>query len=298
MNGGFAFFSTTLKPIEPAKEMGAYEALWMEPGASFKKIAKLFKEKLYRLPSELVPEHLIEKFKEQALSILVKRNIKHFGIKVFGAVDYPKRLRDAQHPVELLYYQGYWDLVNTRSIAVVGSRDATELGIKRTKKLVKHLVNDGFTIVSGLARGIDTAAHTTAIKEGGNTIAVIGTPLSYYYPKENAYLQKEIATNHLLISQVPIIRYSRQNFKTNRFFFPERNITMSALTEATVIVEASERSGTLYQARAALKQGRKLFILKSCLDNPNITWPRRFLNQGAILVEEYVDIKRALLPLN
>jgi DNA processing protein len=108
---------------------------------------------------------------------------------------------------------------------------------------VKELVRDNFTVVSGLAAGIDTVAHTTAIDTGGRTIAVLGTPLTRVYPAANRDLQNRIAREHLVISQVPVRRYERQTPKVNRFFFPERNITMSALTEATVIIEAGETSG-------------------------------------------------------
>lgn len=111
---------------------------------------------------------------------------------------------------------------------------------------------------------------------GGNTIAVIGTPLSHNYPKQNVKLQKKIRENFLLISQVPFQRYLDQDYRSNRIFFPERNITMSALTKATIIVEASDTSGTLTQARAALAQGRKLFILESCFQNPSISWPAKY----------------------
>jgi DNA processing protein len=159
---------------------------------------------------------------------------------------------------------------------------------------VKRLVEDKFTIVSGLARGIDTIAHQTAIAAGGLTVGVLGTPLSHSYPNENKELQKRLAEDYLLISQVPIIRYSQQHPNQNRFFFPQRNITMSALTEATVIVEAGETSGTLVQARAAIAQKRKLFILDNCFRNPAITWPAKFQEQGAIRVREYDDIREHL----
>ncbi len=151
-----------------------------------------------------------------------------------------------------------------------------------------------FPIVPGLAAGVDTVAHQTAIEKNGRTIAIIGTPLSHSYPKQNAELQRFIAQNFLLISQVPVLRYEKQDFRINRFFFPERNITMSALTEATVIVEAGETSGTLIQARAALQQGRKLFILDSCFRNKNLTWPHKYAERGAIRVTDYDDIKQQL----
>ena len=136
--------------------------------------------------------------------------------------DYPQRLRDATHPVELLYFQGWWDLIDTPSVAVVGTRKPSEDGKRRTRRLVKALLADKFTIVSGLAEGIDTVAQETAIGEGGQTIGVIGTPLGHIYPKSNEKLQKTIAEKFLLISQIPVERYEAQNPKTNRFFFPER----------------------------------------------------------------------------
>lgn len=145
-----------------------------------------------------------------------------------------------------------------------------------------------------MAEGVDTYAHQTTLELGGNTIAVIGTPLSHNYPKQNIELQTIIRKNFLLISQVPFQRYLDQDYRSNRIFFPERNITMSALSEATIIVEASDTSGTLTQARAALAQGRKLFILESCFKNSAITWPERFEALGAIRVRDYEDIRSNL----
>ena len=221
--------------------------------------------------------------------------VTRYGVRVHGAGEYPQKLRDAAHPIELLYYQGWWDLAESRSVAVVGTRKPSPDGIARTRKLVKALVKDNFTIVSGLAAGVDTVAHETAIAEGGRTIAVIGTPLSHTYPRENAELQRKIASEFLLISQVPVKRYERQDYRRNRLFFPERNITMSALTEATIIVEAGETSGTLIQARAALHQGRKLFILDNCFQK-GLSWPQKFADKGAVRVVDYDDIRQHLSP--
>jgi DNA processing protein len=145
-----------------------------------------------------------------------------------------------------------------------------------------------------LAVGVDTAAHTAALEAGGRTIAVIGTPLGHHYPPENVELQNRLASEFLVISQVPVLRYAKQAVPQNRLFFPERNITMSALTEATIIVEAGDTSGTLTQARAALYQGRKLFILDSCFTRTDITWPGSFAERGAIRVRQPEDIWNAL----
>jgi len=279
--------------ISPFREMGAYEALWDKKGASFKTISQAL-IKSNSLPSELIENSVAERYGEEAKSVILKAKINRFEVSVAGMRGYPDKLKDADHHVGLLYYRGRWDLLYTRCVSVVGTRVPSPEGLGRTRKLVKALVKDHFTIVSGLAKGIDRAAHGAAIDAEGQTIAVIGTPIHYAYPAENRTLQEQIARDHLLISQVPIIRWHKQHPKQNRIFFPERNIIMSALTEATIIVEAGETSGTLIQARHAMRQGRKLFILESCFHNKSITWPQRFLEAGAIRVQEYSDIIRHL----
>lgn len=280
--------------ISPWLEMGAYETLWNQANATFKSIAELFHSRPHSLPSELVLPAVADSVARDATEILRKAGVGNFGVHVLGATEYPQKLLDANVPLRFLYYQGWWDLVHTPSVAVVGTREPSIDGRARAVKLVKQLVKDKFTIISGLARGIDTIAHKTAIEEGGLTVGVIGTPLSHSYPNENKALQQQIARDYLLISQVPIIRYSQQYPAQNRLFFPERNITMSALTQATVIVEAGETSGTLVQAKAALSQGRKLFILDSCFKNSQITWPAKFEEKGAIRVRTYGDLKQHL----
>jgi DNA processing protein len=281
------------RAISPLLELGAYEALWDKPKTTFKTLSEKFAARPNAVPSDFVSPSKARKYAQFVQRRFREAEVTRFGVRVHGAGEYPKKLRDAAHPIELLYYQGWWDLVESRSVAVVGTRTPTKDGAARATRLVKALIKDGFTIVSGLAAGIDTVAHETAIAEGGRTIAVIGTPLSHTYPKENAELQRKIANEFLLISQVPVQRYERQDYRKNRLFFPERNITMSALTEATIIVEAGETSGTLIQARAALHQHRKLFILDNCF-RKGLTWPRKFADKGAIRVMDYDDIRRHL----
>ena len=283
------------RAISPLRELGAYEALWDKPDTTFKTLSEIFAAGPDALPSDFVPAAKAREYADFVQRRFHEAAVTRYGVRVHGAGEYPRKLRDAAHPIELLYYQGWWDLADSRSVAVVGTRNPTPGGVARTKKLVKALVKDGFTIVSGLAAGIDTAAHGTAIAQGGRTIAVIGTPLSEVYPRENAALQRQIASEFLLISQVPVKRYERQDYRKNRLFFPERNITMSALSEATIIVEAGETSGTLIQARAALQQGRSLFILDNCF-RKGLTWPQKFADKGAVRVVDYDDIRRHLSP--
>jgi DNA processing protein len=284
----------TLRAISPLKEMGAYEALWAKRETTFSSLAAKFRESPELLPSDLVTEYEAKYFSDVVLSMLRDAGVRQFGVRVHRAGEYPEKLRDAEDPVELLYYRGWWDLVETPSVAVVGTRNPSSDGVDRTTRLVRLLVRDGFTIASGLARGVDAAAHRTAIESGGKTIAVIGTPLTRAYPKENTKLQEQIAREFLVVSQVPVFRYSKQDYRRNRLFFPERNKTMSALTEGTIIVEAGATSGTLIQARAALRQGRKLFILDNCFQNSSLSWPHEFEALGAIRVREYSDIRENL----
>ncbi len=281
-------------PISPRRELGAYEALWLEQGATFKTIAEKFAADPSAIPTDFVSESIANARADEVLAKLAKAGVSRFGTRLNLTGNYPEKLRDARYPVEMLYFQGTWELAETRSVAVVGSRSATDDGKRRAGKISRALVEKGFTVVSGLAMGIDAAAHNAAIEAGGQTIAVIGTPIGVYYPKENEALQRKIAEEFLLISQVPVLRYACQHVPQNKLFFPERNVTMSALTEATIIVEASDTSGTLTQARAALQQGRKLFILDSCFEREDITWPASYAKKGAIRVRDLSDIWSAL----
>jgi len=285
------FTKDPFKPISPFLELGAYETLWLQKSASFKSIAERFAKDPAALPSDFVALEEAQKNAHEVLARFKKAGINQFGVRVHRAGDYPKRLRDATYPIEMFYYQGNWEIAdNRKSLAIIGSRNASDIGKKRAAQLARELVGNGFTVVSGLARGIDVSAHMSAIKNKGTTIAVIGTPLNSYYPREHKDLQQYIADRQLLVSQVPVLKYSSRGYLQNRIFFPERNITMSALTLGTIIVEAGEASGSLIQARAVMKQGRKLFILDSCFDRKDITWPEKYLKQGAIRVRTMDDV--------
>lgn len=285
--------------VSPMREMGAYEWLWQQDDGpvkpSFKAVAQLFRDNPGALPSDLVDPDDAIACARKVLDRFEKSGVGSFSVRMHGIGDYQEKLRDAENPLEFLYYQGNWDLAySPKRVAIVGTRSPTDEGIRRARKLTALLVKENYTIVSGLAKGIDTVAHETAIAHGGDTIAVIGTPLDHAYPKENAELQRQIARDHLLISQVPVLLYARRSWQWNRLFFPERNVTMSALSHATVIVEAGDTSGTLIQARAALAQDRLLFILDSNFRNPKLKWPHKYAEKGAIRVQDFDDIKERL----
>lgn len=265
---------------------------------SEKKVSDFFKQRSHNKPSEALLSFVHNNeteydLKVQQVEFAIKDRLSGFSVSIHGDFQYPESLRLADHPVEILYYIGDINLLDTKCISIVGTRNATNQGVLRAKKLAKLLVEQGFTIVSGLAAGIDTAVHTQAILSGGRTIGVLGTPIDKYYPRENRQLQDEIKQGHLLISQVPFFFHNQNiatNPKLNRMFFPRRNVTIAAISMGTVIVEASETSGTLTQARACIAQGKKLFLLNSLFENDSITWPTTYAKKGAIRVLDMNDI--------
>lgn len=177
-----------------------------------------------------------------------------------------------------VFYSGDLSLLDGPTVSIVGTRDVSESGWKRAAQLARDLSKNGITVVSGLAKGVDTAALTSAISNGGHVVAVIGTPLNKAYPAENAFLQQQIYTQHLLISP---FREGERVFRSN---FPARNRVMAALSDATVIIEASDTSGTLHQAAECVRLGRWLFIAKSVVEDPLLTWPKKFLGQPKVNV--------------
>lgn len=204
-----------------------------------------------------------------------------------GDPQYPNRLAQVPGAPRFLFMRGNVSLLNLPSLSVVGTRNPTEGGRLRARKLGYLLAKRGIVVVSGLAQGIDESAHRGALDIGGATIAVIGTPLDQVYPREHLALQKLIGTVGLVVSQF----YPGAGIR--RHHFPMRNATMSGLSLGTVVVEASETSGALIQARQCLKQGRKLFIPQSAIDNPALSWPKRFLERGAHrfgTIEELVEV--------
>ncbi len=176
-------------------------------------------------------------------------------------------------------------------VSVVGSRKASADGLKRAAKLSRLLVERGAVVVSGLAEGIDTAAHRAAIEAGGKTIGVIGTPLDRFYPKSNATLQELMMREHAVLSQFPI------GYPTLPRNFPIRNATMALIVSASVIVEAGESSGALSQGWEALRLGRMLFIMESVVNNRSLKWPKEMLGYGAqVLANDNFDAFFDALP--
>lgn len=178
-------------------------------------------------------------------------------------------------PAEL-FVQGHPELLYAGlKVSIVGSRKPTQAGIADAECLTMSLVDRGATVVSGLAEGIDTVAHETAIRQGGKTIAVLGTPLSEAYPKKNTQLLEKIKKEHLAVTQFPL------GYPTRKENFPMRNRTMALISDATIIVEASETSGTRHQGWEALRLGRLVFLMQSVAENPLLSWPKEMMKYGA-----------------
>ena len=169
-------------------------------------------------------------------------------------------------------------------VSVIGSRAASMPGLAEAKMVAEFLAGNGVTVVSGLARGIDTEAHSVAMGYGGRTIAVLGTPLDMTYPKENHSLQEEIMRDHLAISQY------RFGHRTTPGDFVLRNHTMALVSDGTVVVEAGESGGALYQCRETLRLGRPLFLGRTVLGNESLSWPKKMLDRGAIPLHRVEEI--------
>ncbi|MBK1735575.1 DNA processing protein DprA [Halorhodospira abdelmalekii] len=277
---------TRSAPISPLVELGAYEALCCSEKTTLKELAQISNHDPDARLSDFVNTEQAYAHAQQAIETIHASGVDDFDVLLHGSANYPLQLHDAEYPPPLLYYSGRRELLAVPSVAVIGTREPSEAGRKRARKVARFLAEHGYVVVSGLARGIDTEAHRAALEADGATIAVLGTPLHVCYPQQNSELQRRLMREQLVISQVPVLRHERQGIEQNRRFFPERNATMSVSSQATVIVEASERSGTLTQARAALAQGRTLFVLDSCFQDPQLSWPARLEAQGAIRLRE------------
>lgn len=210
-----------------------------------------------------------------------------------GSPEYPPLLAKTEQAPRFIYIRGKKSLLyEKRTVALVGSRQASDSAKDNTRRLAEALGKNGITVVSGLAKGIDVTAHASALRKGYNTIAVIGTNLNQYYPMANKPVQQEIEKKGLIVSQ-----FSPAS-KTQRWFFPLRNGVMSGLSLATVIMEAGETSGALKQADFALKQGRQILIPKKALEMPQITWPAKYVKRGAKTVNTPMEVLEILADNN
>ena len=208
-----------------------------------------------------------------------------------GDADFPELLAGIPSPPERLYIKGNPELLHLPALAVVGSRNPTEGGRRNAFEFARHLGRAGFCIVSGLAEGIDTAAHRGALEAGAPTVAVLGHGIDRVYPAANRELAHEIAARGALVSEFPL------GTPPGRQLFPQRNRLISGLSLGTLVVEAAQRSGSLITARLAGEQGREVFAIPGSIHNPLSRGCHKLIRQGAKLVETAADIVAELGPL-
>lgn len=211
----------------------------------------------------------------------------HHLISLLDA-DYPDQLRETADPPALLYGRGRRELLQQNCLAIVGSRNATAQGEANAEAFAQVLSSAGITIVSGLALGIDAAAHRGGLKGTGATIAVVGTGLDRVYPARNKALAHEIAEKGLLLSEFPLGTISAPGH------FPKRNRIISGLSHAVLVVEAALNSGSLITARLALEQGREVMAIPGSIHSPLSKGCHALIKQGAKLVESAQDIAEEL----
>ncbi len=198
--------------------------------------------------------------------------------------EYPAALKTIHDPPMVLYILGQILPEDEKAIGIVGSRATSHYGLTAADRLAYQLGKTGFTVISGLARGTDTAAHSGALKGGGRTIAVLGGALDCLYPPENAELAQKISKSGAVVSEYPMGR------KADRMTFPYRNRIISGMSMGVLVTESAIKGGSMHSADAAMEQGRTVFALPGRIDTPGARGPHMLIKNGAKLVERIDDI--------
>lgn len=222
-----------------------------------------------------------------------QRRIKEENLTLLTLEDalYPKLLREIYDPPTVLYVRGQITERDHQGIAIVGSRHATHYGLSMTKKLAFQIAYAGYTVISGLARGIDTAAHEAALASKGRTIAVIGSGIGKLYPAENQALADKIAEQGAVVSEFPV------DYPPDKQSFPLRNRIVSGWSCGIIVAEAPVRSGSLITAQQAADQGRTVYAVPGNVDRPTSHGCNRLIQQGARLIMDGADVLDDLMML-
>ncbi len=271
----------TLKKLilEYSSPKELYKAITENSGTDITDTIKKIRKKLKHIPS-------LKEFYNLAQKI---DNLKH-NYTCYLDEYYPKNLEEIHDPPMILFYLGSLVSSDRKAVAIIGSRHPSHYGIRVTEKLTKDLVAMNVTIISGLARGIDTIAHKTAVSAGGRTIAVLGCGLDIFYPPEHKKMYREIAKSGAVISEfLPGTRPDPRNF-------PKRNRIISGLSLGVVVIEASLKSGSLITAKEAIDQGREVFAVPGSIYSFKSTGTHKLIKEGAKLVEKVQDIIDELPP--
>lgn len=226
---------------------------------------------------------------EKHVELLNKKHIKYMTIQ---DPEYPSILKNIYLPPPVIYYCGQLeDSLFENCISIVGSRNASYYGLKISEQIALDLANSGITVVSGLARGIDSMAHIGALKNKGKTIAVLGNGVDVIYPKENKYLYKQIIETGLVMSEFS------PGTQPIHYNFPRRNRIVSGLSLGTVVVEAASKSGSLITAKYALEQGREVYALPGNINTPNSKGTNLLIKDGAKIITSCKDILEDIFPM-
>jgi DNA processing protein len=270
-------------------------------GVGWKSIFKLLKydpllQNLYSLSSEKLqhilqlPVYHFNEFKKDLQTIPIRDILNKYTREQISCIsyfdeEYPSLLKTIYDPPWILYGKGNMSILkHGKKISVVGTRDPSLYGYQSLQKILMPLLADDWCIVSGLAVGIDSAAHRLAMESKCKTIAILGSGFYHIYPKQNEQLAEEISIDHLLLSEYP------PHQKPNRWAFPMRNRIISGLTRGTIIVQAKERSGSLITAEQAIQQGREVFAIPGPVVDERSSGTNRLIQQGAKLILTAEDI--------
>ncbi len=272
-------------------------------GVGFKKLAAHFADPTEAFAASANELAAIEGLDKEAIDGLVSfaqwdrieqesRRIRDEGVTLvrFSDAAYPLRLRMIADPPPLLYVKGEIRAEDERAVAVVGSRSASDYGRRVARDLCRGLASVGFTVISGMARGIDGAAHEATLDAGGRTFAVLGCGVDLIYPPEHSLLYRQISERGAVISALPM------GARPMAFHFPARNRLISGLSLGVVVVEATEKSGSLITAALALEQGREVFAVPGEVGASRSRGAHRLIRQGAKLVESVEDIIEEIAP--
>lgn len=212
--------------------------------------------------------------------------IERYQYRVYCHADssYPAMLKKISDPPPVLYARGKFEYGDDVAVAIIGTRNPTPLGGHTARELAANLSRQGLTIVSGMARGIDSEGHRGALNAGGRTVAVLGSGIDVPYPPENETLLEEIVSHGVVVSEFPL---GTEPYAKN---FPARNRIISGLSSGVIVVEAAQDSGSLITAGFALEQGREVFAVPGNIANESSRGPHKLIKQGAKLIESYLDV--------
>ncbi len=261
---------------------------------SVKSILECQKSKLEKIPG--IGPRIAERIVNGSKAADVDKEIKlaeKDGVKIipFSSDQFPQNLKQIYDPPLVLYIKGDILKSDTLALAIVGARRCSYYGRTQSERFARQLVNVGFCVVSGMARGIDTNAHTGAIKGKGRTIAVLGSGLGSIYPRENKELSEKIASNGAVISELPM------STPPNNRNFPPRNRIISGLSLGVLVIESTLRSGSSITAKWALEHGKEVFAVPGNIDSNYSRGTNKLIKDGAKLVEDISDIVEELGPL-